>query len=182
MKSYTTFLLLILLTEIFTHNTPKNNTNHSQELKTFIVKTKLSKEELQELLSQSQTAFLYLRSKVHKNKNETKDENETVEEPGESLEKQIEEEIEKEALNPLEEFHIREMNNTKNNNNKAFIQKEESKVIVIYITEYPNGLSQPFTVILYFSSAISYILIFPSLSEHESTILLNSNIYVTFIP
>ena len=139
MKSYTTFLLLILLTEIVTHNTQKNNTNHSQELKTFIVKTKLSKEELQELLSQSQTAFIYLRSKVHKNKNETKDENETVEEPGESLEKQIEEEIEKEALNPLEEFHIREMNNTKNNNNKAFIQKEESKVIVDSFYEKKYG-------------------------------------------
>ena len=137
MKSYTSFILIILFTEIFTHNTPKNNTNHSQELKTFIVKTKLTKEELQELLSQSQTAFLYLRSKVHKNKNETKDTNETVEEPGESLEKQIEEEIEKEALNPLEEFHIREMNNTQNN--KAFIQKEESKIIVDSFYEKKYG-------------------------------------------
>ena len=157
MKSYPIFILLILFAEIFTHNNQKNNTNHSQELKTFIVKTKLSKEELEELLSQSQTAFLYLRAKEHKNKNETlKSENQnfTVEAPKEDLEKQIEEELEKEALNPLEEFHVREMNNDKNN--KAFIQKEENKIIVDSFYERKYGKSYAYLTLFIIVFLIIY--------------------------
>ena len=114
MKTYTILILYILFIEIFSHNNTKDHTNHSSELKTFIVKTKLTKEELEELLAKSETAFLYLRSKenkTHEIKEENKnDMNNIVEEKTDSLEKQIEEEIEREALNPPEEFYVKEMN------------------------------------------------------------------------
>ena len=129
MKSSLIFILSILFIESLAHNSTKNHTNNTSEFKTFIVKTKLTKEELEELLAKSETAFLYLRSKenkTHEIKEENKDEmNNIVEEKTDSLEKQIEEEIEREALNPPEEFYVKEMNESKIK--KEFIQINENK-------------------------------------------------------
>ena len=125
MKSYTILILYILFTEIFSHNNTKDHTNHSCELKTFIVKTKLTKEELEELLAKSETAFLYLRSKY--NNNQTIKEENIVEDKTDSLEKQIEEELEREALNPPEEFYVKETKEA--NTKKEFIQIKDNKPI-----------------------------------------------------
>ena len=89
------FILLILFIESLAHNTSKNKINDSSDYKTFLVKTKLTKEELEELLSKSETAFLYLRS-IHNNNQTIKEENKVnkeniVKEKTDSLEKQIEE-------------------------------------------------------------------------------------------
>ena len=125
MKSSIVFILLILFIESLAHNNPQNKTNNSSKYKTFLVKTKLTKEELEELLSKSETAFLYLRSK--NNNNQTIKEENIVEEKTDSLEKQIEEELEREALNPPEEFYVKETKEA--NTKKEFIQIKDNKPI-----------------------------------------------------
>ena len=54
MKSYITFIFLILFIQIYANNL-KNCTNQMPEYKTFIVKTKLSREELEELLAKNRS-------------------------------------------------------------------------------------------------------------------------------
>ena len=155
MKSYNILILYILFIEIFAHNNTKDHTNHSSELKTFIVKTKLTKEELEELLAKSETAFLYLRQKENKNQtlNSEKNNNNTVEIPPENLEKQIEEQIKKEALNPLKDFHVKEMKDS--NITKAFISKEE-KVIIDSFYEEKYGRIYGFLILFSIIFAIFY--------------------------
>ena len=133
------FILLILFIESLAHNTSKNKINDSSDYKTFLVKTKLTKEELEELLSKSETAFLYLRS-IHNNNQTIKEENKVnkeniVKEKTDSLEKQIEEELEREALNPPEEFYVKETKEA--NTQKEFIQiKDKEPIDPLYEKKY----------------------------------------------
>ena len=139
MKSSIVFILLILFIESLAHNNPQNKTNNSSKYKTFLVKTKLTKEELEELLSKSETAFLYLRS-IHNNNQTIKEENKVnkeniVKEKTDSLEKQIEEELEREALNPPEEFYVKETKEA--NTQKEFIQiKDKEPIDPLYEKKY----------------------------------------------
>ena len=124
MKSDIILCLLILFTQILANNDANNCTKESSEVKTFIVKTKLSKEELEELMSKSQTA----------NGNENLITENTVQELNntddilkQALERQIEEENEKEALTPMEEFIVKEARDP--NSIKKFIAKTKAQKI-----------------------------------------------------
>ena len=51
MKSSIVFILLILFIESLAHNNPQNKTNNSSKYKTFLVKTKLTKELIQQYIN-----------------------------------------------------------------------------------------------------------------------------------
>ena len=92
MKSNIKLVLFILFTGIFAQNITSNETDQKNELKTFIVRTKLTKEELEELLSQSEV------SKVKNDKSREVESENNVKEINATLQKQIEEEDKKEDL------------------------------------------------------------------------------------
>ena len=126
MKSNIIFILLILFTEIFANNDSNNCTEQLREVKTFMVKTKLTKEELEELIVKNEI----LKGNENKNlksENKVQELNKTDDILKETLERQIEEENEKEALTPMEEFIVKEMKNQ--NNIKAFLSKKKTQSI-----------------------------------------------------
>ena len=89
-----------------------NSTGHlhqhnSTEYKTFLVKTKLTKEQLEQLLKEGEQETVNLK-KTNKTDNNTviiQDVNSTNVTDG-SLEKKIEQEIREDALHPIDEFHV----------------------------------------------------------------------------
>ena len=123
MKSHITFILLILFIQIYANNL-KNCTKNIPEYKTFIVKTNLSKEELEELLSKNVSNI------NEKSISQTKVQEIDKEEDNlkKTIERQNKEEAEEEKLIPPVEFIVKEMKDS--NNNKGFITKEENKNIV----------------------------------------------------
>ena len=126
MKSNIIFILLILFTKIFANNDSNNCTEQLREVKTFMVKTKLTKEELEELIVKNEN----LKGNENKNlksENKVQELNNTNDILKETLERQIEEENEKEALTPMEEFIVKEMKNQ--NNIKAFLSKTKTQSI-----------------------------------------------------
>ena len=126
MKSNIIFILLILFTKIFANNDSNNCTEQLREVKTFMVKTKLTKEELEELIVKNEN----LKGNENKNlksENKVQELNNTNDILKETLERQIEEENEKEALTPMEEFIVKEMKNQ--NNIKAFLSKTKAENI-----------------------------------------------------
>ena len=136
MKLSIQLILFILITQIFANNNPNNEINEHSELKTFIVKTRLTKEELEELLSKRETSKGNTKPEIIENSgNSIEEVNNTDKNVKETLEKQIEEEEEKEALKPMEEFHVKEMKDS--NNVKAFISKTENpKIDPFYEKKY----------------------------------------------
>ena len=112
----------------------KNKTNCQHN--TFLVKTQLSKQELETLLHQGETQSVKLMENSATTENQEKTENEltefTVEEvknntldEDDTLEEQIEKEIQEDALHPLDEFHVAE---AKNPEVKTLITKPEPKI------------------------------------------------------
>ena len=91
-------ILSILLIQVFSHKEEKNQTAESR---TFLVKTKLSKEQMETLLHQNVTQLTKKQSS-NKKQNTTLDEDDI-------LQKEIEDEIMEDALHPLDEFHIKEI-------------------------------------------------------------------------
>ena len=80
---------------------------NSTEYKTFLVKTKLTKEQLEQLLKEGEQETVNLK-KTNKTDNNTviiQDVNSTNLTDG-SLEKKIEQEIREDALHPIDEFHV----------------------------------------------------------------------------
>ena len=126
MKSSIILYLLISFTQILANNDANNCTKESSEVKTFIVKTKLSKGELEEFMSKSQTA----NGNENKNlitENTVQELNNTDDILKQALERQIEEENEKEALTPMEEFIVKEAKDP--NSIKKFIAKTKAQKI-----------------------------------------------------
>ena len=126
MKSKITLILLILFSQISANNNTNNCTKQCSEVRTFIVKTKLTKEELEELIIKNEN----LKGKDNQNlklENKVQQLNNTDAQLKAALEKEIEEENEKEALTPMEEFIVKEMKNQ--NNIKAFISKTKAENI-----------------------------------------------------
>ena len=91
-------ILSILIIQIFSY---QGENNHSAELRTFLVKTKLPKEQLEALLHHNVTQL------VKKQSSEQED-NATLDDD-DILQKEIEDEIMEDALHPLDEFHIKEI-------------------------------------------------------------------------
>ena len=126
MKSKITLILLILFYQISANNDTNNCTKQSSEVRTFMVKTKLTKEELEELIIKNEN----LKGKDNQNlklENKVQQLNNTDTQLKAALEREIEEENEKEALTPMEEFIVKEMKNQ--NNIKAFISKTKAENI-----------------------------------------------------
>ena len=111
----------------------KNKTN--SEYNTFLVKTQLTKQELETLLHQGEAQTVNLKEN-NSTENQEKTENEepvfAVEEvknntldEDDTLEEQIEKEIQEEALHPLDEFHVK---GEKTSEVKTLIAKPEPKI------------------------------------------------------
>ena len=111
----------------------KNKTN--SEYKTFLVKTQLTKQELETLLHQGEAQTVNLKEN-NSTENQEKTENEepvfAVEEvknntldEDDTLEEQIEKEIQEDALHPLDEFHVK---GDKTSEVKTLIAKPEPKI------------------------------------------------------
>ena len=103
-------ILIFLLVSTYSHNLQGESHNKTENIKesvykTFLVKTKLAKEELEALLQEGETQLVNLKkNKTHKPvveeiKNAT---NSTAN----TLEQKIEQEIKADALNPLHEFLV----------------------------------------------------------------------------
>ena len=102
-----TVLFLLVLT-IKSHNLNSQHSN-ATEYKTFLVKTQLTKQELETLLQEGETKLVNL--KKNKAKNATTVVNEVVNSTNatvDPLQKKIEQEIKEDALHPLDEFHIKQ--------------------------------------------------------------------------
>ena len=103
-------VLFLLVLSIKSHNLNSEHTN-STEYKTFLVKTQLTKQELETLLQEEETKLVNLK----KNKTKPVKTITVVQELVNStnatmdpLQKKIEQEIKEDALHPLPEFHIKE--------------------------------------------------------------------------
>ena len=104
--SLTIYLSLIIL--CYFHNLQSHNTTVNQEAyKTFLVKTKLSKKELETLLQEGEVQLVNLKiNKIHTNNTFIQEINNTTNLTDATLEQKIEQEIKADALNPIHEFHI----------------------------------------------------------------------------
>ena len=106
-------ILSVFIIQVVAHKTNKNETN--TEYKTFLVKTQLTKEQLQALLQEGEKQQVNLKKKKVNNEEAivptttVEETNNTSKDDDEILEKQIEEEIQEDALHPLEEFHVKEI-------------------------------------------------------------------------
>ena len=115
-------LFVTLLFLSYCNNLQSGEHHNSTEYKTYLVKTKLTKEELQTLLKQGETEVTSL-----KKKNKTKKIAEAVQELNStnltdgSLEQKIEQEIKEDALHPIDEFHKNEVKTLVTKPNTRFI-------------------------------------------------------------
>ena len=100
--SSTLFIALLILS--YCHNLQSGEHNNSTEYKTFLVKTKLTKEELQTLLKQGESEITNL--KKHQTQNNTAFIVNSTNLTDSTLQKKIEQEIKEDALHPIHEFHL----------------------------------------------------------------------------
>ena len=130
-------ILSILIVQIFSHKGEKNNT---AQQRAFLVKTKLTKEQLETLLHQNVTQL-------------TKKQNATLDEDN-ILQKEIEDEIMDEALNPLDEFHIKELNPS---NTTTLVAKQKANVRFIdSLYERKFGNIYGYITLLFFVFVLIY--------------------------
>ena len=106
------FIFILLLICCYSHNL-KGSENitidtNNPEFRTYLLKTHLTKEEIQTLIQEGETQVNLRKNQTHKNTilieevNTTTVENKTEN----TLEKQIEQEIKEDALHPIDEFHV----------------------------------------------------------------------------
>ena len=137
MKKFSILIFLLVLVTGTLSNNIQNENKEKTTQNTFLVKTQLTKEQLQTLLQEGETQLINLKKKKHINKKENNTEeivnyNKTTVDDGdnitteEGLQREIEDEIMDDALNPLDEFHVKE---TKTSETKTFISKNDSKFI-----------------------------------------------------
>ena len=91
-------ILSILIIQVFSY---LGENNQTAEHRIFLVKTKLTKEQMETLLQQNVT-LLVKKQGLDKKGNATLDEDDI-------LQKEIEDELMEDALHPLDEFHIKEI-------------------------------------------------------------------------
>ena len=107
---FSSILVIFLLSSIYSHNLKtesdkKETTTNPPEYKTFLVKTDLSKGELETLIQEEETKLLN-KNKTH-NKPIIKEViNNSTYINDSTLQKTIEKEIKKDALAPIHEFHV----------------------------------------------------------------------------
>ena len=101
-------IYIALITLCYSHNLQSHNTTGNQEAyKTFLVKTKLSKKELETLLQEGEVQLVNLKkNKNHTNATLIQKINNTTNLTDATLEQKIEQEIKEDALHPIHEFHV----------------------------------------------------------------------------
>ena len=123
MKSNIIYITILLA---FFISINSHNLKNSTEYKTFLVKTKLTKQELENLLQQGEVQLVNLKkNKTHLKTNvtlvqEMHNSTNATEDP---LQKKIEQEIKEDALHPLDEFHV------KQNEVKTLVTKPNTRFI-----------------------------------------------------
>ena len=121
-------ILIIFFSQFLAHKAPKNDTKSGY--KTFLVKTQIPKEKLLALLKEGEKQKVNLKANENINKTGSGEGKENTTEVKEvddqTLQEQIEDEIQEDALQPLEEFHVKEV---KQSEVKTFVNKPKTKFI-----------------------------------------------------
>ena len=163
MKSFLFLIFLLFITGTLSHNNTQYEHKEKSTQNTFLVKTPLTKEQLQALLQEGETQLINLKKKKHKNKEENKTEeiiidNKTKVEDGdnittdEGLQREIEDEIMDDALNPLDEYHVKE---NKTSETKTLISKNNSKFIDL-LYEKKFGKIYAYLTMIFFVFTLFY--------------------------
>ena len=183
MKSFIFVIFLLFITGILSNNnTHYENKEHNTQ-NTFLVKTQLTKEQLQTLLQEGETQLINLKKKKNKNKKENNTEqiinyNKTIVEDGdnittdEGLQKEIEDEIMDDALQPLDEYHVKE---AKTSETKTLIAKNDSKFIDS-LYEKKFGKIYAYLTLIFFVFSLIY---FNGLDKNKKNGYKNNN-YVNY--
>ena len=182
MKSKSSIILLfIVFIQIYTHQTPKNETN--PEYKTYLVKTQLTKEQLLTLLNQQHSHQTNLKKTEKSNKVEEAQENNKVNQANEvqevnntevnddTLEEQIEDEIRADALHPLDEFHVKQAQTSEV---KSFVSTNTRFIDSLYEKKF--GKIYAYLTLIFFVFALIY---FNNLNTNKKIGYKNKN-YVNY--
>ncbi len=146
------FISLIILCS--SHNLQSHNATENKETyKTFLVKTKLSKQELETLLQEGEVQLVNLKkNKSHINETIIQEIiNKTNLTEG-SLEQKIEQEIKEDALHPIHEFHV----NVNQNEVKTLITTENKAGFINYIHEKRFGKFYAYLTLFLFIFVMFY--------------------------
>ena len=155
-------ILCLIILPIFSHKAQKNTTNHQQN--TFLIKTKLNKEQLEALLNQGADSKAFLK-KEKIPENEKKIENSTsVEEVNnasneaeDTLQEQIENEMKEDALHPLDEFQVKEVKTSETTT--AFIAKAQNGAIdSLFEKRFENTYGLLLILFIFVSLIFGYVI------------------------
>ena len=105
-------IFILLLISCYSHNLKgsENKTieTNNPEYKTYLLKTQLTKEEIQTLIQEGEAQVNLRKNQTHKNIIHIEEVNTTTWKNGteKALQEQIEQQIKEEALHPVDEFHV----------------------------------------------------------------------------
>ena len=141
---FKTLFILFFITKVLSHNT--HNTTIEANKNTFLIKTNLTKEELESLLQEQegQTKVINLKKNIYED-----GDNITTEE---GLNREIEDEIRDDALIPLHEFHVKEVKTTETTN--FIVQKNNKFIDALYERKF--GKIYAYLTIAFFIFAMIY--------------------------
>ena len=146
MYIYCSYVLFILffITKVLSHNT--HNTTIEANKNTFLIKTNLTKEELESLLQEQegQTKVINLKKNIYED-----GDNITTEE---GLNREIEDEIRDDALIPMDAFHVKEVKISETTN--FIVQKNNKFIDVLYERKF--GKIYAYLTIAFFIFAMVY--------------------------
>ena len=141
---FKTLFILFFITKVLSHNT--HNTTIEANKNTFLIKTNLTKEELESLLQEheGQTKVVNLKKNISLD-----GDNITTEE---GLNGEIEDEIRDDALIPMDAFHVKEVKTSETTN--FIVQKNNKFIDVLYERKF--GKIYAYLTIAFFIFAMIY--------------------------
>ena len=141
---FKTLFILFFITKVLSHNT--HNTTIEANKNTFLIKTNLTKEELESLLQEQegQTKVINLKKNIYED-----GDNITTEE---GLNREIEDEIRDDALIPMDAFHVKEVKTSETTN--FIVQKNNKFIDVLYERKF--GKIYAYLTIAFFIFAMVY--------------------------
>ena len=141
---FKTLFILFFITKVLSHNT--HNTTIEANKNTFLIKTNLTKEELESLLQEQegQTKVINLKKNIYED-----GDNITTEE---GLNREIEDEIRDDALIPMDAFHVKEVKTSETTN--FIVQKNNKFIDVLYERKF--GKIYAYLTIAFFIFAMIY--------------------------
>ena len=141
---FKTLFILFFITKVLSHNT--HNSTIEANKNTFLIKTNLTKEELESLLQEQegQTKVINLKKNIYED-----GDNITTEE---GLNREIEDEIRDDALIPMDAFHLKEVKTSETIN--FIVQKNNKFIDVLYERKF--GKIYAYLTIAFFIFAMIY--------------------------